>query len=509
MDTKLLAGENVSGRDDGVEPEDDQALCQDGGPSQAAGAEGRGAAEVIDPSSVVMVLSKTVDHYFPKFTEWLKGIADPRNQKVIVYGRETLLWMMLLLMLTRLGARRQIQGTLRPEEKAVRNLRQLCGQEGLKGVPHGDTVEYLSLRVSTKELEAIEVKMAKALLRSRVLEGFRLQGKYYTIAIDGVHLYSFRYPHCGRCLVKEGGDGKKQWHHYKLQASLVTLDGLCIPLASEWIENAARYDKQDCELAAFYRLVKKLRGDFPQLPMCILLDSLYAKETVLAALSAQRMEWIVVFKSGSMPEAYAWVMARKAQYHDGNVVVRRVQRVIGNREKRTHDSRLKRAATKKAKRTQIRETTYSWAREEHWDEKRIFNIMTCTDRMSGEIACDYVWLVSEGLKLGEKTVVELAEKGGRCRWKIENEVFNVQKNGGYHLEHCYSRDEVSMKNWTILLDMAFLISQLMEKGSLLRKGNYGSCRMLARKLLEHLCYLEFQKPPQWPRFQIRLRMDST
>ena len=26
-------------------------------------------------------------------------------------------------------------------------------------------------------------------------------------------------------------------------------------------------------------------------------------------------------------------------------------------------------------------------------------------------------------------------KGGRCRWKIENETFNTLKNQGYHFEH--------------------------------------------------------------------------
>ena len=31
--------------------------------------------------------------------------------------------------------------------------------------------------------------------------------------------------------------------------------------------------------------------------------------------------------------------------------------------------------------------------------------------------------------------LEISNHGGRLRWKIENEGFNVQKNGGFGLEH--------------------------------------------------------------------------
>jgi hypothetical protein len=42
-------------------------------------------------------------------------------------------------------------------------------------------------------------------------------------------------------------------------------------------------------------------------------------------------------------------------------------------------------------------------------------------------------------------VVPLANEGGRLRWRIENEGFNVQKNGGYNLEHAYTKNEHGMK----------------------------------------------------------------
>jgi hypothetical protein len=81
----------------------------------------------------------------------------------------------------------------------------------------------------------------------------------------------------------------------------------------------------------------------------------------------------------------------------------------------------------------------------------------------------------------------LANTGGRLRWKIENEGFNVQKNGGYHLEHAYSHHPNAKKVFYLLLQLAHLLFQLIEKGSLFRKAfptGVGSQKNLAARLLE-------------------------
>jgi hypothetical protein len=87
------------------------------------------------------------------------------------------------------------------------------------------------------------------------------------------------------------------------------------------------------------------------------------------------------------------------------------------------------------------------------------------------------------------TVVALANLGGRCRWKIENEGFNIQKNGGFNLEHAYSTGEWQIKNFYVLLQLAHLFLQLVERGSLLTqeaKKLFGSLRGMARRLAESI-----------------------
>ncbi len=83
----------------------------------------------------------------------------------------------------------------------------------------------------------------------------------------------------------------------------------------------------------------------------------------------------------------------------------------------------------------------------------------------------------------------LGNRGGRCRWKIENEGFNIQKNGGFNLGHAYSTGQWQIKNFYVLLQIAHMILQLMECRSLLGadcKRLFGSIRNLARRLAESI-----------------------
>ena len=73
------------------------------------------------------------------------------------------------------------------------------------------------------------------------------------------------------------------------------------------------------------------------------------------------------------------------------------------------------------------------------------------------------------------------------RWKIENEGFNVQKKGGYELEHAYTNHPNSAKVFYYLLQIAHLLTQLLYKATLLKRDflkELGSVKNLAFRLLE-------------------------
>ena len=54
-------------------------------------------------------------------------------------------------------------------------------------------------------------------------------------------------------------------------------------------------------------------------------------------------------------------------------------------------------------------------------------------------------------------------RGGRARWKIENETFNTLKNQGYNFEHNYGHGNQNLcTNFAILMFLAFAIDQIQK-----------------------------------------------
>jgi hypothetical protein len=67
-------------------------------------------------------------------------------------------------------------------------------------------------------------------------------------------------------------------------------------------------------------------------------------------------------------------------------------------------------------------------------------------------------------------VYSLVNGEGGQRLKIENQGFNMQKNGGYNLEHVYSENGNSAKCFYLLLQIAFIINQLIGNGPLIENA---------------------------------------
>lgn len=243
--------------------------------------------------------------------------------------------------------------------------------------------------------------------------------------------------------------------------------------------------------------------------ICVILDSLYAAGPAFEALNAARMQWIVVFKEGALPQVWEYAQWVDKHLHVEKTWVEEEEDIIEQRQARNHQQRLRREKPRHEQRRVVKTVRYAWKNQlEHIDGERTFNMLSCGEEKDGEEKCDYTWLVSDGLNLCEETVKPLSV-AGRCRWKIENEGNNVQKNGGYRLEHLYSRDEVSMKIWHTILDIAHIINQLIERGSLIVAKSFGSIRDIAVRMFEHFRYRVFRKSLNPARIQIRLCWDTS
>lgn len=399
------------------------------------------------------VLLKTLRHYFPDFRTWLQSTPDPRDPRLIVYPIGYELAAGLLMFMARLGARRQIRFSFQTLD-VVANFNYLCGS-ACEAMMHPDTLAYLAQRMDPRGLEDLRTAMISRLIRNKCFDKDRLLGKWLRVAIDGSGYLSFRTRHCPQCLVQEHGTTTVYFHPV-LEAKLVTPGGFCLSLATEFIETPDGADKQDCERKALMRLAESLKRDYPQLKICLLLDSLYVCGPVFTLCRQKGWAWIVTFKEGSA----------KAVFADYEQLLA----AGGGRLERSVDK------TQRA---------YGWVNDVDFSSQQV-NVLECRETDATGKQTRFVWATS--LPVDGSNVVELADQGGRQRWKIENQGFNVQKTNGYEMEHAYSEHPVAMRNFYLLLQIAHIIAQLIEKGLLEKDLNrtIGGLRNLARLLWEDL-----------------------
>jgi hypothetical protein len=394
--------------------------------------------------------------------QWAAAVPDSRFKPFVEYEGPFLIWMGLLLFMLRLGARRQLGFELDTDE-ALENINRLsrCRQENMA---HHDTLDHYLGHVAPDGVHQVRHQMVYRLIRMKVLDYGKLLG-CFLVALDGTGQLYFRQRHCEHCLTKVV-DGQTQYYHHVLEAKLVTPDGLAISIGSEFIQNDdPKATKQDCELKAFARLAGQLKQDYPQLRMCLLLDGLYANGTAMQTCQDNGWKYIITFKKGSLPSLWTEYLSLRRSSQQNR---QRLESADGVRQ------------------------TFAWVQGlEHVDDQKRrhrVNALQCFERDDHDRKM-FAWLTN--FEITPRNADELANRGGRCRWKIENEGFNIQKNGGFNLEHAYSTGETQIQNFYLLLQIAHMILQLVERGNLLGgdcRRVFGSLRALSRRLAESLRY---------------------
>ena len=87
-------------------------------------------------------------------------------------------------------------------------------------------------------------------------------------------------------------------------------------------------------------------------------------------------------------------------------------------------------------------------------------------------------------------------RGGRSRWKIENETFNTLKNHGYQFEHNFGHGEKNLSVvFAMLMMLAFLVDQAQQLCCPLFRAvwqKFGSKRALWEKVRSHFWHFTFR-----------------
>jgi hypothetical protein len=418
---------------------------------------------------------KTFTHFFGPVSQRFGGLPDPRKPESpedVDYSVASLVFLGVIMFACQLGARRQVRHQLFTTflvdlYKVLFNV---------DSVPHGDTMNGVLCGLPFEAVQEIVAGMTETLIDKKVLYPHRLFERYYVVAVDATGMLVYHKRHCAHCLTRTH-NGKTLYYHPVLEAKIVTPAGFVFSLMSEFIENpggdparSGQQRKQDCETKAFYRLAKRLHARFPRLPLLLAMDGLYAIGPVFDVCRRYGWKFTITLSDDQLASVNEEFESLAAATPQNRLFWR----------------------TGKGREIQQR---FRWVNDIAYvdserREHRLF-VVECLDTRPNPDATTsttkFKWVTN--VSVSADNVVPLANEGGRLRWKIENEGFNVQKNGGYNLEHAYTKNEHGSKIYYLLIQIAHLLMQLMEKGSLLAAlfpRGFGSARNLARRLLEAL-----------------------
>jgi hypothetical protein len=417
--------------------------------------------ETVDGKDFAYELRKVIRSYFPDFKKMLSQLPDPRKRKD--YGCDELLHASLAMFVFKAQSRNAFNNDRRHSNEFKSNCKKLFNAD----LPHLDAVQEFFETLPPDELEKIKVDMVSRLIANKVFYRYKIFD-HYTIAVDGSGMISCDHDRFGCGLKMESKNGKITYLYPVLEAKLVTENGFCISLATEWIinDNDKAYDKQDCELKAFKRLVEKLKKAFPRLPICILADALYANDPVMSICKKMEWKYIITLKQGSLP-ALQDCLKDDPPTHRNSFIHHPVS-IIKN--------------------TTIAQEFY-WV-EDLLHKKHSLHYLQCKETISNDktnktVTTNFVRITN--LPTNKSTVKTLS-KAGRLRWKIENEGFNQEKNNGYAMEHLFSRNSFNaQQNYYQSMLIAHLLNQLLEHTcktqDLLKRFNKLTIKYLWQQLL--------------------------
>jgi len=320
------------------------------------------------------------------------------------------------------------------KERAEGNLATIYG---IERVPCDTYMREILDSLSPALLRPLFKSVFRQLQRGKALEPMAFLEDYYLVALDGTGYFSSKTIHCASCLHKVHRNGSRTYYHQMLGAAIIHPDVReVIPLMPEPIVKQDGTAKNDCERNAAKRFLVKLRQDHPHLKFIVTEDSLSSNAPHIETLHAHGLHYILGVKEGDHTYLFQQVQAAE---HSGRVTsYERHDRATGL----VHRFRFVNDVPLNESHAALRVNFI-----EYWE-------------MGAERVQHFSWVTD--LRVSQRNVYHLM-RGGRARWKIENETFNTLKNQGYNFEHNYGHGTQNLSVvFAVVMMLAFLVDQTQQ-----------------------------------------------
>lgn len=311
------------------------------------------------------------------------------------------------------------------------------------------------------------------LQRGGVLKRFVFDEGHYLLAIDGTGYFCSSKIRCPHCLEHGRRGGQTQYVHQAVVATLVHPDHReVIPLALEPIVKQDGSSKNDCERNAVRRLLHRVRKQHPMLKVIVVEDGLASNAPHIRDLQSLGFHYLL----GAKPGDHQYLFDRFVEACDQDRVLATAR----------HDVKSGQLASE----TQYCESLPLNASN---DDLRIGFLQHFEyDLQSGDVSKRFSWVTDRKLSASK---LHLYQRGGRSRWRIENETFNTLKNQGYNFEHNYGHGSQNLSTvLAVLMLLAFLVDQVQQACCPLFQAvlaKLGSRRELWDQLRSHFRHFVF------------------
>jgi hypothetical protein len=319
-----------------------------------------------------------------------------------------------------------------PEENNLRSVYRINGE-----IPCDNQMRSTLDPLEPAHLRLIFAAIFKLLCRAGVLRSYRFWHQFILLSVDGVEHFSSTKVHCPSCTTRTKRNGEISYHHAGLAAVIVHPNQReVIALEFEPIVRQDGEKKNDCERNAAKRLCKSLHEQHPKLPVLLVEDALYANAPHIRQITNYGWRYILNVKPDSHKSLF--------KQFEG----RRKRGMVKELTERDADGVEHYFAW----------TNDLWLCESATDVKT--NFLLYEQRKSDGETKRWTWITNLPLT---KITVQKVMRGGRARWKIENETFNTLKNQGYNFSHNYGHGFKNLATILALLMMlAFLVDQIQQ-----------------------------------------------
>jgi hypothetical protein len=302
-------------------------------------------------------------------------------------------------------------------------------------IPSDTAMREILDPIETAHFQNLFRPLFSAAQRGKVLEGFKFFEDAYLVAADGTGCFSSHEIHCPNCCVKEHRDGTKTYYHQMLAGVLIHPDRReVIPFAPEPVSLTDGSNKNDCERNAAARFFERLRREHPHLKIIVTEDGLASNAPHIRLLKKLMMGYIFGCKPGDHKALFDFV--------DNSEKLEAVSHHVVTEKGIQHEFRWMNGVPLNDANSDL-----------------LVNFIEYWQKIGDEVL-HFSWVTH--IEINKDNLMKIM-RGGRARWRIENETFNTLKNLGYNFEHNFGHGYQNLSNnLAVIMMMVFLIDQLQQ-----------------------------------------------